>query len=127
MPGGPKRRYKTEQAIAALLGCPTLEEAAAATGVAARTLRRWLHEPDFRAQYLEARRHVYSHAIALAQHALSTGVEVLLGILNDADAPASARVAAFGRLEDMARRGIEIEDLEIRLASLEAQLLSERS
>ncbi len=126
MAGGPKRGYKTEQAIAALLRCPTLEEAAAETGVATRTLRRWLHEPDFRQQYLAVRRQIYSQAIGRAQQTLSRGVGVLHEILDDPDAPPTARVAAFARLEEMARRGVEIEDLETRLTALEMQLRPER-
>ena len=98
MAGGPKRGAKTELAIAALLTHHTFDEAAAAVGVCKRTLMRWLREPDFRQQYLEARRQVYSQAIGLAQQALSEGVTVLRSILNDDGASTSARVAAFARL-----------------------------
>ena len=122
MSGGPKRGAKTELAIAALLTHHTFDEAAAAVGVCKRTLMRWLREPDFRQQYLEARRQIYSQAIGLAQQALSEGVTVLQAILNNHEAPASARVAAFARLDDMSRRGIEIEDLESRLAELERRV-----
>ena len=51
---------------------------------------------------------------------------VLHEILDDPDAPPTARVAAFARLEEMARRGVEIEDLETRLTALEMQLRPER-
>ena len=119
MSGGPKRGAKTELAIAALLTHHTFDEAAAAVGVCKRTLMRWLQTPDFRAQYLEARRQIYSQAIGLAQQALSEGVTVLRGILNDGGATTSSRVAAFSRLDDMSRRGIEIEDMETRLSVLE--------
>ena len=39
---GEKQTRKQEQAIAALLGCATIELAAEATGVAPITLKRWL-------------------------------------------------------------------------------------
>ena len=63
-----------------------------------------------------------SHAIGLAQQALSEGVTVLRGIISNPDTPASARVAAFARLEDMSRRGVELEDLVTRVATLEQRL-----
>ncbi len=114
-----KRAHKSEVAIAALLGHPSIDEAAAAIGIATRTLKRWLQNPDFTRAYLDARRQVYSQAIGRAQQALSQGLVVIQNILHNEDAPASARVAAFGKLEDMARRGIEIEDLATRIAALE--------
>src|SRR5437763_102872 len=46
---------KREQAIAALLERPTIAEAAQAVGVSERTLRRWLSEADFAADYAAAR------------------------------------------------------------------------
>ena len=118
-----KRAHKHEAAIVALLAHPTLDEAAAAVGIATRTLKRWLEDPAFKRAYLAARRHVYSHAVAHAQQALTQGIHVLVTIMQDQQAPASARVAAVGKLEDMARRGMEIEDLAERLAALESRIL----
>jgi len=43
---GEKLSRKQEQAIAALLTCPTIEQAAKAAGVGETTLWRWLQDSD---------------------------------------------------------------------------------
>ena len=52
---GAKLTPKQEKAISALLGQPSIEAAAAAIGVNAATIYRWLHEPDFAGAYRLAR------------------------------------------------------------------------
>jgi len=53
---GAKFGRKKEEAIAALLSQRNIEEAARQTGVAPRTLLRWLQVPEFQNAYREARR-----------------------------------------------------------------------
>ena len=53
---GAKFGRKKEEAIAALLTQPSIEQAARVAGVGPKTLLRWLKLPEFQAAYREARR-----------------------------------------------------------------------
>jgi hypothetical protein len=111
---------KKEAAITALLTQRNVEEAARITGIGTRTLLRWLKVPEFKSAYLAARREVVSQAHARLQQASSAAVSTLLKIMVDADAPASTRVRAADRILDHAKYAIELEDIEVRVAALEA-------
>jgi hypothetical protein len=123
MPGhGEKLPRRKEQAISALLLHATLSEAATALAVDESTLRRWLREDTaFQTAYRDARRAVVQQAITQVQRATGEAVETLRNIMQDAEAPASSRVVAARVVLDMSLHTIEIEDLEQRVAALEAQ------
>ena len=55
------------------------------------------------------------------QCATGEAVETLRSVMQDAEASASARVSAAKAILETAIKGIEIEDLEVRIAALEAQ------
>jgi hypothetical protein len=118
---GEKLSRKQEQGIRALLLQPTLRDAATAIGVDERTLRRWLRDDAvFQIAYREARRAVVQHAIVQVQRATGEAVETLRQVMQDRESPASARVSAAKAILETAVKGIEIEDLEARIAALEA-------
>ena len=118
---GEKLSRKQEQGIRALLLQPTLVDAATTIGVDERTLRRWLRDDAvFQMAYREARRAVVQHAIVQVQRATGEAVETLRSVMQDAEAPASARVSAAKAILETAVKGVEIEDLEVRIAALEA-------
>lgn len=114
-----KLARKKEEAIVALLSHRTVEDAARACNKRPRTLYRWLNEQDFRAAYQHARRVAYSQSIARLQQASSAAVSTLLKVMVDPAASASARVGAAKAVLDHTAKGIEIEDLEERLAAIE--------
>jgi hypothetical protein len=116
---GQKLGRKREQAIAALLSRPTIEAAAKAVGIAEVTLRRWLKDSGFRAEYLQARRLAMEQATAQLQQLGSAAANALKAVIEDAAAPHSARVAAARTVFDLGYRGVEIEDLAERIAELE--------
>jgi hypothetical protein len=119
---GEKLSRKQEQGIRALLLQPTLIDAATAIGVDERTLRRWLRENAiFQLAYREARRAVVQHAITQVQHATGEAVETLRNVMQDRESPASARVSAAKTILETAIKAVEVEDLEVRIAALEAQ------
>ena len=117
---GEKLSRKQDQVITALVTCASIAEAAAQCGLADVTLRRWLKQEPFQAAYREARRAVVQHAIAQVQHATGEAVETLRSVMQDAEAPASARVSAAKAILETALKGIDIDDLEVRMAALEA-------
>ena len=112
---------RQEQSITALLVQGSLQAAAEASGIHEKTLRRWLRDDAvFQTAYREARRAVVQHAIVQVQRATGEAVETLRQVMRDADAPASARVSAAKSILETAVKAVELEDLEARIAALEA-------
>ena len=119
---GEKLARKHDQAIVALLTCPTVPEAARAAGVSEATLFRWLQQPDFQGHYRAARQRVVEGAIASLQQAAGEAVQTLRRNLA-CGAPSVEVRAALGIL-DQAIKATELIDLEERIQTLEAQLES---
>jgi hypothetical protein len=117
---GQKLTRKQEAAISALLTQGTLAESAALAGIGEATLRRWLQRDDFQAAYRRARREAVSQAVAHLQRVSGEAVDTLRAIMNDDQKPASARVTAARVILDMSIKAVELEDLEVRIAALEA-------
>lgn len=111
-----------EKALAALIAQPTLALAASQAGIGERTLYRWLREDTaFQAEYLALRRQLVSNATFQLQKAGNNAVSALTRVMNDPGAPASARVAAARAVLEMSYKALEIDDLEARIAALEAR------
>jgi hypothetical protein len=116
---GAKFGRKMEAAIAALLARPSIEDAARVAGVAEKTLRRWMREPQFIAQYLQARRDSVSQAIARVQQGMGAAAITMLKLMTDPNVPAAVRLRAAEAVFSCGVKGIEVEDIEVRLAELE--------
>lgn len=99
---------------------PSVSRAALVAEVPERTLRAWLKRADFADAYRLARREATQHAIARLQQASGAAVNVLLNIMARDTTPAHARVAAARTVLEFAIKAVELEDLEQRLAALEA-------
>ena len=110
---------KKEAAILALLSQRNVEEAARVSGVGARTLYRWIKEPDFDAAYRAARRAAFSQSAARLQQMCAAAVSTLGKIMIDPNAPAASRVRAADSVLDHAAKAIELEDIEARVSELE--------
>lgn len=122
MPGhGEKLSRKQTLVIAALLSAPTLEAAASQTDVDERTIRRWMKLPAFAREYRDARRLVVEQAIAGLQRACGAAVAALVSVIEDDGAKNSDRIRAATTILEQAFRGIELLDLDSRLAALEGQ------
>src|SRR5262249_40051737 len=71
MPGhGSKKSRKQAIVIGYLLSEPTQAGAAARAGIAEKTLRRWLADPEFMEAYRQARRRVVEEAVAVVQRTM---------------------------------------------------------
>lgn len=119
---GEKLARKWEQAIAALLATPTLRLAAEQAGVSESTLRRWLNDATFQRAYQEARRLVVSQATGQLATACAEAVETLRAVMGDPTAPASARVTAARSVLELAVTSVDVEDIQARVAELDARL-----
>ena len=126
---GEKLGRKQEDAIAALLTHRNIEEAARAAGVGTRTLIRWLKLPDFGKEYRKARREAVHQSVARMQQATGAATSVVLKLMTDPNVPAAVKLRAAECVFDRAFKGVELEDIEARVAELEraAEAASRRS
>jgi hypothetical protein len=111
---------KQEEAIVALVSQRTIEDAARTCNTPARTLYRWLKEPEFDAAYRTARRHAYGQSISRLQQGSTAAATTLLKVMVDPATPPSTRVRAAEAVLSQAAKAIEIEDIDARLRELEA-------
>jgi hypothetical protein len=113
---GEKFSYRREHAIAALLSCQTIGEAANTCGVAPVTLWRWLQDPSFDAQYRAARKQVVERAVSELQLATCEAVMTLRRNLNSENPVVQVRAAqiildqAFKREDAPEDNGVDEED-----------------
>jgi len=122
---GEKQSRQKEAAIIALLACPTIAAAAAQTGVASATLRRWLQDPAFSAEYRAARRQVVEHTVSQLQRSAAEAVTALRDHL-DCGIPA-VEIAAAKTILDYTFKGLEVLDLAAEVAELKASLQAARN
>ena len=121
---GQKLGHKRESAVAALLTSRNVDEAAQAVGIGATTLWRWLNGPEFQKAPAEARRAAHSQSLARLQQATGAAVSTLLKVMVDPNTPASTKVRAADSVLDHSAKAIELEDIEARVAALEAAAAS---
>src|SRR5215211_642316 len=114
---GEKRSRREDSAIAALLACSTLDEAAQRAGIGGSTLRGWLRDPAFQQRFRAARRQVVEQAINGLQQATGDAVAALRRHL--VCGVPSAEIAAAKAIIDQAVKGVELIDLVERVEQLE--------
>jgi len=95
-----------------------VEDAAHAVSLNPNILLRWLQMPEFRREYLKARREAVHQSVARMQQATGTSVTILK-LMMDVNVPAAVRLRAAESVFVRAFKGIESEDIEERLAALE--------
>jgi hypothetical protein len=113
---GAKFGRKQEEA---LLSQRTIEDAARVAGTGTKTLLRSLKDPEFKAVYLKARREVVHQSVARMQHATGAASVTVLKLMTDPNVPAAVRLRAAECVFAHAIEGIELEDIEVRVAALE--------
>jgi len=117
---GAKFERKKEQAIAALLTSKSVDDAARSLDLNPNTLLRWLQIPEFQAEYLKARRESVFQSVARLQQATGAAGITVLKIMTDPSVPAAVKLRAAEYVCEVAMKGVEMEDIEVRLAALEA-------
>lgn len=120
--GGPKKRVKRELAIAALLTAPTIADAAHEVGISEPTLWRWMQDDDFKTEFLTAKKQVLSQSISNLQQAAGAAVATLRTIMGDTAAPAPSRIQAARTILEYSFKGMEHEEIVIRLEAIESAL-----
>jgi hypothetical protein len=125
VPHGDKLSRKKEQAIAALLAKPTVQEAAAEVGISVRTLCDWLRNPAFERAYAQARKSLLERTVAHLLTISTKAVQALERNLHCGEPGPEIRAAVV--ILDHAWKGSEVLDLARRLEELENHLLPKRN
>jgi len=102
---------KQRSALEALLGCPTVKGAARAANIDPKTMRGYLKDPEFCAEYKARTREMVDDAARQAKQALNPALSTLTEICADAEAGSASRVAAARALLDYSLRLAEINDI----------------
>lgn len=112
---------RQHRAVAALLSCPTISEAAKTAQVSERTLYRWLLDQAFLAELhrreSELINYIARRLVNLADNALRTIQE----LLDDPEASSSVRLRAAENVLAHLLRVRELATLEERVSLLEAE------
>lgn len=108
---------KQQRAIAALLTCASIKDAAASAAIGERSLHRWLAEPAFRAAYADASRQRLGETVGRLRAVAAEAVATLRAALSDE--LTANRIRAATVLLDGAVK-VELDDLGRRVEALEA-------
>jgi hypothetical protein len=119
---GAKFTRKMEAAIIGLLTQKNLEEAARYAGVSVATLLRWQKLPEFKKAYRVAQRTVHGQSMARLHQATSAAVSTVLKIMLDPNTSAATKVKAAATILGLSSKSLEEEEIEVRLAELEAAM-----
>jgi len=104
-------------AISCLLDGKTLQATADTCGINARTLRRWLHSPDFSEEYTRARRQHLDNVAAHLQSAANDAADTLMRLLKCGDPVVELRAAKT--ILQITQKSVETAEIEKRLDDLE--------
>jgi transposase-like protein len=116
---GSKSDRQRDEAIEALLTHRSIDEAARAVGIAPNTLRRWKKQPEFDADYREAKRERHSQWNARMHGASPAVTSALIKLALDPSTPAATRLRAMNSILDRSDKAIETDDIQARLTAVE--------
>lgn len=113
---------KKQKALLALLASPTREKAAAVAGITSKTLRGYLADPEFQAEYKRAFAVLVEDAARQAQQAIAPALSTLREIVEDTGENAQARISAARSILEYSMKLTETTDILTRLDELEAAM-----
>ena len=108
-----------EKLLAALLTSRSKKEAAAAAGIAERTMRTYFEDPEFCQRYREAFAGVIEDATRQAQALLMPALSTLQTVMEDEEIPAQERITAAKSIIDYSLKLTEQADILEQLRELE--------
>ena len=116
---GAKFSPKKAEAVAALLGQPTVERAAREVGVNPKTLQGWMRTAEFETEYRKACWEKFSAVVANFQHVRAFAATMLRKMNRDTMVPAMTRVGAANSLLRMAAEAMaDLDNLRLRVQQL---------
>lgn len=113
---------KQQKALVALLTQPTKEKAAAAAGITSKTLRSYLDDPEFRAEYRKAFSELVEDATRKMQQTLDPAVAVLREVMENDGENGQVRVSAARSVLEYGLKMTEQIDILNRLQELESAI-----
>lgn len=113
---------RQQRAVQALLTSHTRKEAAQKAGIAESTLRSYFQNQEFVTAYRQAVAEILEGTTRKAQTAAGEAVDVLRGIMSDANEQAGPRVQAADKILTHAQRLTEQLDVVERLSALEERM-----
>lgn len=108
-----------QKALQALINCPTKKEAAAAAGIAERTLRSYMQDPEFKAAYKQAFAEMLDDASLQAKQSLSPAIQTLRSIAENEEVSPASRISAARFLLEYGLQLTKLTDILERLEALE--------
>lgn len=121
-----RRTRREELAISNLLSFPTISQAATATRINEKTLRRWLAQPLFARRFRSAKRALLDQATDTLLRNADQCAQVLVGVAINRKAMASARVRAAVKSLELVIKAVAISEIEERLSAIETTLQRRR-
>lgn len=112
-------RSDKERALACLLVSDSKAEAAEKAGISDRTLRSYLSDPAFKAEYQRRKRKLISDATQQIQKSMKIAISALREIIQRKSSKDSDRITAARLILEFSLRFEEITDLMSRLEDLE--------
>lgn len=113
---------KQQKALVALLTQPTKEKAATAAGITSKTLRSYLDDPEFLAEYRKAFSELVEDATRKVQQTLDPAVAVLREVMENDSENGQVRVSAARSVLEYGLKMTEQTDILNRLQELEAAM-----
>ena len=110
---------KQQKALLALLTNPTKEKAAAAAGITSKTLRGYLADPEFQAEYRKAFAGMVEDATRQAQQAIAPALSTLREVVEDSGEGSQFRISAARSNLEYSLKLTEQNDILAKLKELE--------
>ena len=110
---------KQQKALLALLTNPTKEKAAAAAGITSKTLRGYLADPEFQAEYRKAFAGMVEDATRQAQQAIAPALSTLREVVEDSGEGSQFRISAARSILEYSLKLTEQNDILAKLKELE--------
>lgn len=110
---------KPQKALLALLTNPTKEKAAAAAGITSKTLRGYLADPEFQAEYRKAFAGMVEDATRQAQQAIAPALSTLREVVEDSGEGSQFRISAARSILEYSLKLTEQNDILAKLKELE--------
>ena len=110
---------KQQTALLALLTNPTKEKAAAAAGITSKTLRGYLADPEFQAEYRKAFAGMVEDATRQAQQAIAPALSTLREVVEDSGEGSQFRISAARSILEYSLKLTEQNDILAKLKELE--------
>ena len=113
---------KKQKALLAFLSSPTKEKAAAAAGITSKTLRAYLSNPEFQAEYKKAFAELVEDATRQAQQAIAPALSTLREVVEDSSEGPQFRISAARTILEYSLKLTEQNDILAKLQDLEAEM-----